>query len=189
MSLGQGIAGAPRVPIVSDPTHVQRDILAKTPTGEGGRHLNVFLTLAHHPRLLKRFNVLAGSFQKGVLRVVDRELVILRVAGRCGAAYEFAEHSRIALQVGLTQGDIEHLGAGSVSRTLDGRQRALVEFTDQLLANDAVEDSVWESVPFSDDHAAMLELLCLIGFYRMTAGLLNSARVELESHEDEAEIM
>lgn len=188
MALGQRVAGTPRVPIVADLTCEQRETLAKTPTGSDGRHLNVFLTLAHHPRLLKRFNVLAGAFQKGVLPVVDRELVILRVAGRCGAAYEYAEHSRIALQVGLTLGDIEHLGAGTVSPTWDERQRALVGFTDQLLAHDAVEDSVWEAVPFSEDHAAMLELLCLIGFYRMTAGLLNSARVELESHEDEAEI-
>jgi 4-carboxymuconolactone decarboxylase len=173
----------PRVPVVRDLAPEQIEVLGKTPIGPDGRPLNLFLTLAHHPRLLKRFNVLAGSFfQKSVLPAADRELVILRVAASCGSDYEFEQHARIAIECGLTQDDVETLRDGRVSPDWGERRLALVAFTDALLHDDAVTDAIWDAVPFHERADAMIELTCLIGFYRMVAVFLNVTRVELEDH-------
>src|SRR5690348_4898614 len=61
------------------PDDVQ-ETLGSTLSTPGGAPLNIFATLAHHPRLLKRFNVLGGLFlSRGLLPPRDREIVILRV--------------------------------------------------------------------------------------------------------------
>lgn len=166
--------------MIHDPTCEQSEILSNTRLDPNGRPLNIFLTLAHYPRLLKRLNVFAGAFQKGVLIPVDRELVILRVAATCGAEYEFEKHAPVAVRCGLGRGDVEVLRCGSVSSAWTTHQRSLIEFTDDLLDDDAVDDPVWDKVPFHQDIRAMLELTLLVGFYRMVGGLMNVTRVELE---------
>ena len=53
-----------------------------------GRPLNIFGVLAHHPKLLKRFNLLGGFLlNKGLLPERERELVILRIGWNARAAY------------------------------------------------------------------------------------------------------
>jgi hypothetical protein len=55
------------------------EALAKT-VFRDGPVLNIMGTLAHQPRLLKRFNVLGGAFLvHGLLPAREREIVILRV--------------------------------------------------------------------------------------------------------------
>ena len=51
----------PRIAPLTDPTPEVKELLDKTKIRQGPV-LNVFATLAHHPRLLKRFNVLGGLF-------------------------------------------------------------------------------------------------------------------------------
>lgn len=172
--------GSPRIPPVRYPDQYQNEVLAKTPSRLDGRPFNVFLTLVHHPRLLKRFNVLAGAFQAGILDAADRELVILRVAARCGSQYEFEQHAPMGVEVGLVDKDIEYLRKGLICPEWDQRQQALIAFTDNLIDNDAVDDETWHAVPFYEDYPSMLELTCLIGFYRMAALVMNTARIEFD---------
>ena len=47
---------APRIPPVEAPDEEQQELLAKTLMGPDGEPLNVFKTLAHRPRLLRRVN-------------------------------------------------------------------------------------------------------------------------------------
>ena len=51
----------------------------------GGDDLNIFATLAHHPRLLKRWSAFGGVLlYTGTLGERERELLILRAGWRCG---------------------------------------------------------------------------------------------------------
>lgn len=64
-------------------------------------HLNIFTTLAHHPKLLKRWMVFGGHvLGKNTLTARDRELLILRAGWRCGCAYEFGQHTVIGHRSG-----------------------------------------------------------------------------------------
>ena len=91
------------------------ELLEKTKIG-GGEALNIFRTMAHQPKLLKRFNVLGGAFLvHGLLPAREREIVILRVGWNCRSVYEFGQHTVIGRQAGLTDAEIAAVAALSES--------------------------------------------------------------------------
>src|SRR3954468_23996337 len=55
--------------------------------------LNIFTTLAHHPRLLKKWSEFGGILlYRGELDARLREIVILRTGWLCKSEYEFGQH-------------------------------------------------------------------------------------------------
>lgn len=150
------------------------------PTGpDDGRVLNIFRTLRNNPPLYKAFLAL-GSFnlQDGRIPVREREIVILRVGWRCASEYEFAQHTRLGQQAGLTDEEIARLAGGAGEWSDD--DAALVAMADELCADDVVSDATWARLAMRWDDQQMLELLVLAGFYRLVSGLLNSVGVALE---------
>jgi len=164
---------------VDEPSPEQSELLLKTPLTSQARPMNVFATLAHHPQLLKRFNALGGIFLRhGTLPARERELVILRVAARTGSEYEYAQHQVIGARAGLSgeeidavRGPLGHWGGDDVE---------LLAFTDQMIDSDGAAAPGWDALAgrFATDQ--MIELVFLIGFYRMLAGFLVVVGVELE---------
>jgi len=146
-----------------------------------GRPLNIFGVLGHHPKLLKRFNLLGGFLlNKGLLPERERELVILRVGWNARAEYEFGQHTLIGQRCGLTDDEI-----AALTRPLDERQwsdddRALIELADELAADDCVSDHTWQRLAERWSDAELVELLIVAGFYRLVSGFLNSAGVQLD---------
>src|SRR5262249_26102945 len=56
----------------------------------GDNSLNIFATLAHHPKLMKRWMVFGSHvLAKNTLPARDRELLILRTGWNCGSPYEW----------------------------------------------------------------------------------------------------
>jgi AhpD family alkylhydroperoxidase len=159
----------------------QRVLLASMRTGPEGRPLNLFGILVHHPLLLDRVASLGRVFlREGTLVPRERELVILRVARSVQCRYEFAQHVRLGLDAGVTEVDVERI----VRPGLDGwtaREAALLRFADDLLESDDVDETTWNAVAALLDTMQMLELVFLVGYYRMLAGFLRSASVPLEA--------
>ena len=77
-------------------------------------HLNIFLTLAHHPRLLKRWSAFGGVLlATGTLSGRDREVLILRTAANTGADYEWGVHvAAYAEKAGLGPAQLASLAGG-----------------------------------------------------------------------------
>jgi 4-carboxymuconolactone decarboxylase len=170
-----------RLAPVSAPDEEQETALAKAPTLPDGTVRNIFLTLAHHPLLLKRFNAFAGTFIRfGNVPADERELVILRVGARTDAAYELGQHLPLAREAGLADATIDAVLADPPGEALGDWERRLVDFTDRLLDTGDVDDATWAALAGRYDEAQLVELLCLVGFYRMVADFLNVAGVELE---------
>lgn len=174
-------ATSPRIEPASPLTPEQEELLQSTLVREG-EPLNIFATLARHPRLMKRFNVLGGFFlTRGLLPDRERELVILRVASRTNCEYEFGQHVLIGQQVGLNEGEIWQVTQLELPGPWLESDAALLRFTDELLGSTDVTDATWDSVAHRLDEQQILELVCLVGFYQMVAGLLNAVRVRREN--------
>lgn len=145
-----------------------------------GHPLNAFTVLARYPRLLLRINQLGGLFlAEGHLAPRLREMVILRVAKRVRCPYELAQHARIAAQVGLSPLD-ERSAIGDPD-DLAPDDRYCLRLVDELLSTDMVCDDVWRDACSVLTPQQTLELVLLVGYYRMFAGYLNACQVELES--------
>jgi len=171
--------GKPRIPPAAEPSPEAVEVLEKSPAIDG-RPLNIFGTLAHHPLLLKRYIALGGVFLRfGLIPARERELVILRTAWWTGSVYEFGQHTRLGQAAGLTPAEVARLALPHVEGW-PADDAALLAMVEDLQREDRVSDPTWEKLAGRWSEAELIGLLALVGFYRMTAGFLNSAGVEAE---------
>jgi 4-carboxymuconolactone decarboxylase len=146
-----------------------------------GRPLNIFGVLGHHPKLLKRFNLMGGFLlNKGLLPERERELVILRIGWNADAVYEFGQHTVIGLRCGLTGDEISALTKAPDAHAWSVDDLALIAMADELAADDCVTDATWAVLAARWGAAELVELLVVAGFYRLVSGFLNSAGVQLD---------
>jgi 4-carboxymuconolactone decarboxylase len=146
-----------------------------------GRPLNIFGVLGHHPKLLKRFNLLGGLLlNKGLIPERERELVILRIGWNAQAVYEFGQHTLIGRRCGLTDDEIVAVTHDVNDHDWSDDDRALIALADDLATDDCVGDETWSALRVRWNDAELVELLIVAGFYRMVSGFLNSAGVQLD---------
>jgi len=150
----------------------QRSGLSSTPT--------IFGTLAHHPALFERLlGAGLGSMPDARLPVPHRELLILRTARNCAAEYEWVHHVRHATERGLTADAVMLARDGTVPAQASV-QAALVDAADDLHRDATVSDEVWGRLEHYLDRDQILEVLVVVGYFRIFAHLLNACRVQLE---------
>ncbi len=183
---------SPRIAPITEPSAELNEVLAKTLIGASGKPINIFGTLGHHPKLLKRFNVLGGFFlNNGLLPAREREIVILRVGYLCQAVYEFGQHTVIGLRVGLTDAEITALASpnkpnkpnrpyGPIKGSWTPKDAALIALADDLCADDCVSDETWALLRADWNEAELIELVMVAGMYRMVSGFLNTMGVQLD---------
>lgn len=170
----------PRITPVAEVDGELEEILANALTHDG-KPLNIFGTLGHHPKLLKRFNLLGGYIlNKGLIPPRERELVILRVGANARAEYEFGQHTMIGLEAGLTQDEISALVREPTAHAWSDDDRALIALADDLHDDDCVSDDTWARLADRWNDAELVELLVVAGFYRLVSGFLNSTGVRLD---------
>jgi alkylhydroperoxidase family enzyme len=169
-----------RVPRIAPAVQVDPQIQELLDKGfqHEGRALNAAATMAHHPLLLKRFTLFAGLFlSRSLLPERDREIVTLRCAHRFDSDYYFGHHTVLAIDV---------LSSEEIARTLgpsyewEGFDRLLVQATDELAESSGLSDATWAELTYHYHEAQMLDLVMLVGFYRMTCLYVNTIGVERE---------
>jgi 4-carboxymuconolactone decarboxylase len=147
-----------------------------------GPLLNIFRTLAHHPKLLKRWLVFGNHvLAKSSLPVRERELVILRVGWRCRAEYEFGQHTLIARQSGLSDAEIERVTLGPDAPGWSELDRLLLRATDELLDDAFVSDASWQALSAHYSTEQLIDLVFLVGQYNLVSMALNSLGVQLDA--------
>lgn len=170
----------PRIAPVTDVSPELAELFAKTLLIDG-KPINIFGTLAHHPKLMKRFNVLGGFFlNAGLLPAREREIVILRVGWNCRAVYEFGQHTVIGMREGLTIAEVTALCRPANTHAWSESDAALIALADDLCTDDCVSDATWKRLQARWDEPELIELVMVAGMYRMVSGFLNSMGVQLD---------
>lgn len=156
------------------------------PPGAAG-DLNLFATLAHHPRLLKRWSAFGGVLlYRGELPERERELLILRTAWNCRAGYEWGQHVRIGLGAGLTRDEIDAIAAFDLGAdpaaggSWSADDAALLRAADELHRDARIGDATWAVLAARWSAAQLIELCMLVGQYHLVAFTLNSLGVSRE---------
>jgi len=144
---------------------------------------NAFSILAHAPAV----GAPALQLVFALLTETDvdprlRELVILRVAQRSPGPYVWVQHVAIARAVGVSDAKIAALEQGEVSTGLFvPRERAALAFADEIVDTSRSTNDTFAAVRELFSPREMVELLLLIGYFRMICGLMTTLDVELES--------
>ena len=147
-----------------------------------GPMLNIFRTLAHHPKLLKRWLVFGNHvLARSTLAPRERELAILRVGWLCRAGYEWGQHVVIARQSGVTDAEIERVADGPDAPGWSDADRALLRAVDELRADAFVSDPTWAALSRHYSKEQILDLIFAVGQYQLVSMALNSLGVQPDS--------
>ena len=146
-----------------------------------GPVLNVFGTIARHPKLLKRWVVFANHVLNGsTLPPRERELVILRTGFLCRSGYEWAQHASIGRAAGLTDDEIIRLTVGPSADGWSDADRALLQATEQLVTDHFVDDATWSTLAATWSEQQLMDLVFAVGQYTLVSMALNTFGVQLE---------
>jgi alkylhydroperoxidase family enzyme len=146
-----------------------------------GRVLNIFRTLAHHPKLLERWMVFGTHvLNKSTLPPREREMLILRIGWLCRSEYEWGQHVLIGKAVGLTDEEIERIKAGPDAAEWSELESSLLRAVDELHADAFISDSTWQSLTGHFNRQQMLDLIFTVGQYNLVSMALNSLGVQCD---------
>jgi alkylhydroperoxidase family enzyme len=110
-----------------------------------------------------------------------RELIIMRIGWVTGCDYEWTQHWRIALDLGLPEADLlgvrdwrGHAGFGTADR-------AVLAATDDVLTTGRISDASWDAWNATGQTIeATIEMVVAIGVWRMVSEQLLSLGISLE---------
>lgn len=146
---------------------------------------NIFPVLHLHPGLFWSWLVFASRLMPyGSLHARIREKLILRTAWNCRSRYEWGQHVDLALAAGVTDAEIVDVTRGP-DVIPDGVERALLSACDELCAESFVRETTWQVLAQRFERSQLVEIVLLVGHYRMLAGFLNTAGLALEAPVEE----
>jgi len=149
---------------------------------DGDEPLNIFRTLANHPKLLKRWLVFANhGLGKSTLPARERELLIRRIGGLCQAGYEWGQHVRIGLDCGLTEDEIRRIKIGPTDAAWSEADRDLLQATDELCNDAHVSTGTWERLAARWSTEQLMDIVFTVGQYNLVSMALNSFGVQPEA--------
>jgi AhpD family alkylhydroperoxidase len=140
---------------------------------------NLLLTLGRNRRLFLGWLHFAGRLMPGgKLPRRETELVILRVAHVRDCRYEHDHHVKLGRRAGLSDPEIARVVDGSAAQGWAPREQAVLEATDELLAQGDITDETWARVSGLLDKRELIELVMLVGHYEMLAKTINTLRIQ-----------
>lgn len=155
--------------------------LLQTLVRTGDEELRIFTTLAHHPRLLKRWSAFGGALLYGArLSDRDRELLVLRTGWLCDAAYEWGQHVIIGRAAGLSDDEIAAIAQGPDDPSWSTQDADLLRAADELHRDSRIGDATWSALAERYDEQQLIEICMVVGQYHLVAFTLNSLEVEPE---------
>lgn len=131
-------------------------------------NFSVIGTMVRHPDLARAFlSFNSYQLQRSSLPVRWREFAILRVAHVRRSAYEWGQHVKIAVESGITAGEIEQVALGNSG--FDGVDRVVLEATDELLGDGRLGDEGWRALNAEFSTHQVMDLIFIVGTYTMLA--------------------
>jgi len=147
----------------------------------GPRGINVLGTLAQHPALMQAYHAFNGHIlYTNSLEPRQRELLVLRVAARRGAEYEWRQHVHIARDLGFSDSDIERIAEGPHAAEWSPLDAAMLRAVDELVADAEITDGTWAELADELDRHQLMDLVFTVGAYDLLAMAFKSFGVELD---------
>lgn len=141
---------------------------------------DIFTVMNINPGLFWPWLLFASRLMPfGRLSGREREQLILRTAWNCRSRYEWGQHVEIAFKVGVTDEEIIALTRDTETMT-DKHMQTLMLACDELCEQNQISDATWAVLAKKYNEKYLIEIMLLVGHYRMIAGFLNSSGLQLE---------
>jgi alkylhydroperoxidase family enzyme len=143
--------------------------------------LNALGMLALHPELATayhRFN--AHILFNTRLTQRQREMLVLRVAHRRNATYEWTQHVVLAGDADLGDEDVARIVEGPDAPGWAPLDAALLRATDELLDDALISDTTWADLSAELGVEQLLDVIFTVGAYDVLAMAFRSFGVQLD---------
>ena len=145
--------------------------------------LSIFRVLLNHPALARVVHdLLAAMLWSGALDPRLRELAIMRIGWLTACDYEWTQHWRVALGLGVSEDDLLGVRDWPAHAGFGGAEKAVLAATDEVVREGAVSAQTWAALEreLGPERAVLVEVVTAIGTWRMIASLLHSLEIPLE---------
>lgn len=148
----------------------------------GGRVLNIFRTLVRAPKAFERFNQWGGYIlsRRNDLPAREREIVILRIGFLCKSGYEWTQHTRIALDSGLSEQEIGRIKIGAAAPGWSAAEAALLKASDELHNDQFISEATWSALRNNFTEKQCMDVVFTAGQYTQVSMILNTFGVQLD---------
>jgi 4-carboxymuconolactone decarboxylase len=136
--------------------------------------------LVYVPDLAPTLQAVSRALRRSSLSRRLIELVILTVGHHVDSEYEVAVHEPISLDVGLTQQQLTALRERRDPDLDDPVEQTVWRTTVRLLDVGDLDDAAYDQAIGALGERGLIELITLIGFYRMIALMLQVFRIPVE---------
>ena len=149
----------------------------------GARVPDLYRALNNQPALLERWISFAwGLRTDSTTPRAMRELMILRSAQLHGAAYQWDDHVRMAVEAGVSQAQINALGSWPESSLFDKPTRRALTLTEEMIEGQ-VSDQALEDLAQHFEPGERVELILTAAFYCMVPRVLGALRLGSDGDE------
>lgn len=140
---------------------------------------NIYRTMAHHPALLNGWTGFRDHIVTGNRLGPQRsEVAILRVAHRLDVAYEWAHHVLRARDAGLSDARIRAVRCAP--ERMEADDALIARATDGILDGATVPAADARAIIDAAGKEALLDLIALVGAYRLIATVLKTFDVPID---------
>jgi alkylhydroperoxidase family enzyme len=175
-----------RLPLVSDAT--DSDLLRELFERIRSRGLdvpNLYLTIAHAPRMLQAWMDFTWPLRFNAVSPRSlRELLIMRVAQRTDAIYEWSHHWQMALANEVSLEQLLELRQWEQSGAFSDEERVALRYTDAIV-DMRVDDDIFENVRQTFSPEVIIELTLTASFYTNLARVAQALQLDLEPKYEE----
>jgi 4-carboxymuconolactone decarboxylase len=97
-----------------------------------------------------------------------------------GSTYEVHQHRIVGRNCGMTDEQIDAVALGAEAGIFDARQKLAIRMVDEVIADVRMSDTTFSDAVATFNSREITEILIVIGFYNMIAGVLENLQVEIE---------
>ncbi len=138
-------------------------------------NMEIWLHSPAFAEVANRFAEYVGHLAPMTRRV--KEITILVVAAFWNSAFEWFWHARLGRELGLTQQQLDAIKARQPARFDDPVEQAVHDVAHALVNTRSVDDALHQRAVQTLGHAAVADLVGLMGLYTMVAFSLDFYRV------------
>jgi 4-carboxymuconolactone decarboxylase len=169
----------PRLPDVDERADPELAAVFAEIAGSRGWVSNVMRALAHAPEGLRRFASL-GDYARYRAKLSDREReIVILITGR-GVPYAWTHHMPLGRQAGLSDGELEALGAGRVPDSFSQQDTALANLILEFTSGKPVAAAAFAAAQQALSPREITDALLVSAFYVAVAMVIGTMGVELE---------
>jgi alkylhydroperoxidase family enzyme len=172
-------SGAPRIPPMEtdEMDDHARELVERGRPGSGVR---IFRTLLWHADIVEPYQAFGSKLRRGLLPTRHLEMIILRIAFKCGAPTEWAGHVLPARDCGLSDEEIARIAEGPDAPGWEPSDATVLRAVDELHDKSDITDATWADLAAGYDRRQLIEFVLVVGNYHMLSYAMNAFRIEPE---------